>query len=103
MAPKLSLSCNKDERSVHGGHVCKGVVRLGVRLDVQHRCRVTANIVKFNVISTAHLKTNLMEPVVIALASNERYFPGLYSAVASALGYLDSTREADLKVLDGGI
>ena len=42
-------------------------------------------------------KTNLMDPVVITLASNERYFPGLYCAVASALGYLNSTREADLK------
>jgi lipopolysaccharide biosynthesis glycosyltransferase len=44
-----------------------------------------------------------MEPVVIALASNERYFHGLYSAVASALRYLDRTREVNLKVLDGGI
>jgi lipopolysaccharide biosynthesis glycosyltransferase len=44
-----------------------------------------------------------MEPVVIALASNERYFPGLYCAVASALRYLDRTREVNLKVLDGGI
>ncbi len=44
-----------------------------------------------------------MEPVVLALASNERYFPGLYCAVASALSYLDATREVDLKVLDGGI
>ena len=44
-----------------------------------------------------------MEPVVIALASNERYFPGLYCAVASALSHLDSTREVDLKVLDGGV
>jgi lipopolysaccharide biosynthesis glycosyltransferase len=44
-----------------------------------------------------------MEPVVIALASNERYFPGLYCAVASALRYLDRTREVTLKVLDGGI
>ena len=44
-----------------------------------------------------------MEPVVIALASNERYFPGLYCAVASALNHLDSTREVQLKVLDGGI
>src|SRR5436309_13803708 len=44
-----------------------------------------------------------MEPVVIALASNERYFPGLYCAVASALRYLDRTRELNLKVLDGGI
>jgi lipopolysaccharide biosynthesis glycosyltransferase len=42
-----------------------------------------------------------MEPVVIALASNERYFPGLYCAVASALSH--ATREVDLKVLDGGI
>ena len=44
-----------------------------------------------------------MEPVVIALASNERYFPGLYCAVASALRYLDRTREVNLNVLDGGI
>ena len=44
-----------------------------------------------------------MEPVVLALASNERYFPGLYCAVASALNHLDATREVDLKVLDGGI
>ena len=44
-----------------------------------------------------------MEPVVIALASNERYFPGLYCAVASALGHLCSERQVDLKVLDGGI
>ena len=44
-----------------------------------------------------------MEPVVIALASNERYFPGLYCAVASALSHLHPTREVDLKVLDGGI
>ncbi len=44
-----------------------------------------------------------MEPVVLALASNERYFPGLYCAVASALSHLDTTRKLDLKVLDGGI
>jgi lipopolysaccharide biosynthesis glycosyltransferase len=44
-----------------------------------------------------------MESVIIALASNERYFPGLYCAVASALSHLDSTREVDLKVLDSGI
>jgi lipopolysaccharide biosynthesis glycosyltransferase len=44
-----------------------------------------------------------MEPIVLALASNERYFPGLYCAVASALSYLDSARKLDLRVLDGGI
>jgi lipopolysaccharide biosynthesis glycosyltransferase len=44
-----------------------------------------------------------MEPVVLALASNERYLPGLYCAVASALSHLDPTREVDLMVLDGGI
>ena len=44
-----------------------------------------------------------MQPVVLALASNERYFPGLYCAVASTLTYLDATREVDVKVLDGGI
>jgi lipopolysaccharide biosynthesis glycosyltransferase len=44
-----------------------------------------------------------MEPIVLALASNERYFPGLYCTVASALAHLDATRKADLKVLDGGI
>ena len=45
-----------------------------------------------------------MEPVVLALASNERYFPGLYCAVASALSHLDAGQEkCNLKVLDGGI
>jgi lipopolysaccharide biosynthesis glycosyltransferase len=44
-----------------------------------------------------------MDPVVLTLASNERYFPGLYCAAASALRYLDPTRKVDLKVLDGGI
>lgn len=44
-----------------------------------------------------------MEPVVLALASNEAYFPGLYCAVASALNHLGATRAVDLKVLDGGI
>ena len=44
-----------------------------------------------------------MEPVVLALVSNERYFPGLYCAVASALSHLDAARELNLKVLDGGI
>ena len=44
-----------------------------------------------------------MEPVVLALASDERYFPGLYCAVASALSHLDVTSKVDLKVLDGGI
>jgi lipopolysaccharide biosynthesis glycosyltransferase len=44
-----------------------------------------------------------MEPVVLALASNERYFHGLYCAVASASSHLGAEREVDLKVLDGGI
>jgi lipopolysaccharide biosynthesis glycosyltransferase len=44
-----------------------------------------------------------MEPIVLALASNERYFPGLYCAVASALSHLNAARKVDLKVLDGGI
>jgi lipopolysaccharide biosynthesis glycosyltransferase len=44
-----------------------------------------------------------MEPAVLALASNERYFPGLYCAVASVFSHLDVRREVDLKVLDGGI
>jgi lipopolysaccharide biosynthesis glycosyltransferase len=52
--------------------------------------------------ATAHALKE-MEPVVIALASNENYFPGLYCAVASALSHLNATREVDLKVLDGGI
>jgi lipopolysaccharide biosynthesis glycosyltransferase len=44
-----------------------------------------------------------MESVVLALASNEHYFPGLYCAVASALSHLKAARKLDLKVLDGGI
>jgi lipopolysaccharide biosynthesis glycosyltransferase len=47
--------------------------------------------------------TDSMKPVVIALASDERYFPGLYCAVASALCYIEPARDVDLKVLDGGI
>ena len=45
----------------------------------------------------------MREPVVLAFASNERYFPGLYCAVASALNRLDRTRQVNLKVLDGGL
>src|SRR5438477_6927762 len=44
-----------------------------------------------------------MESIVLALASNGRYFPGLYCAVASALSHLETARKVDLKVLDGGI
>jgi lipopolysaccharide biosynthesis glycosyltransferase len=44
-----------------------------------------------------------MEPVVLALASNERYFPGLYCAIASALSHMARGRTVDLQVLDGGI
>src|SRR5947209_8417815 len=44
-----------------------------------------------------------MEPVILALASDERYFPGLYCAVASALTHLDAARQVNLKVLDGGL
>ena len=44
-----------------------------------------------------------MEPVILALASNECFFPGLYCAVASALSHLDAARKVDLNVLDGGI
>jgi lipopolysaccharide biosynthesis glycosyltransferase len=44
-----------------------------------------------------------MEPIVLALASNESYFPGLYCTITSALGYLDPEREIDVKVLDGGL
>jgi len=44
-----------------------------------------------------------MEPVVIALASDDRYFPGLYCAIASARSYLNPARKLDVKVLDGGL
>ena len=44
-----------------------------------------------------------MELVVLALASNQRYFPGLYCAVASTLSHLNAAKKVDLKVLDGGI
>ena len=44
-----------------------------------------------------------LEPVVLALASDEAYFPGLYCAVASALRRVDPTREVEMKVLDGGL
>ena len=48
-------------------------------------------------------RENLMQPIVLALASNEAYFPGLYCTLASALSHLDPTREVHLKVLDGGL
>src|SRR5437773_12332040 len=44
-----------------------------------------------------------LEPVVVALTSDENYFPGLYGAVASALSAMDPAREVDVKVLDGGL
>lgn len=44
-----------------------------------------------------------LEPVVLALASDEGYFPGLYCAVASALSAVDPARQVDVKVLDGGL
>lgn len=44
-----------------------------------------------------------MEPIVIALASDERYFPGLYCAIASALSHSNPARKLDVKVLDGGL
>ena len=45
----------------------------------------------------------MLEPVVLALSSDEPYFPGLYCAVASALSAMDPAREVDVKVLDGGL
>ena len=44
-----------------------------------------------------------MEPVVIALASDNRYFSGLYCTVASALIHLNPARKLNVKVLDGGL
>jgi lipopolysaccharide biosynthesis glycosyltransferase len=44
-----------------------------------------------------------MEPVVIALASDERYFPGLCCTIASAVSHLNPARKLDVKVLDGGL
>jgi lipopolysaccharide biosynthesis glycosyltransferase len=44
-----------------------------------------------------------LEPVVLALTSDEGYFPGLYCGVASALSAVDLARKVDVKVLDGGL
>jgi lipopolysaccharide biosynthesis glycosyltransferase len=44
-----------------------------------------------------------LEPVVLALTSDEGYFPGLYCTVASALSAVDPERKVDVKVLDGGL
>jgi hypothetical protein len=75
----------------------------GIRLSQRERAKGEATFqCPARVCAAAHALKE-MEPVVIALASDERYFPGLYCAVASALRYLDPTREVDLKVLDGGI
>src|SRR5262245_22891392 len=43
------------------------------------------------------------EPVVLALSSDENYFPGLYCAVVSALSTVDPGRKVEVKVLDGGL
>jgi len=43
------------------------------------------------------------QPVILALTSDETYFPGLYCAVGSALSTVDPAREIDVKVLDGGL
>ena len=45
----------------------------------------------------------MLEPVALALTSDEAYFPGLYCAIASALRSVDPAREVDVKVLDGGL
>jgi lipopolysaccharide biosynthesis glycosyltransferase len=47
--------------------------------------------------------TNNLDPVVLIFASNERYFPGLYCAVASALAYLKPERKVKVYILDGGL
>jgi lipopolysaccharide biosynthesis glycosyltransferase len=44
-----------------------------------------------------------MKAVVITFASNERYFPGLFCAVVSALRHMTTGRAVDLRVLDGGL
>jgi len=44
-----------------------------------------------------------LESVVLALTSDEGYFPGLYCAVASALSAVEPARKVDVKVLDGGL
>ena len=44
-----------------------------------------------------------LEPVVLALTSDEGYFPGLYCAIASALSAVEPARKVDVKVLDGGL
>ena len=43
------------------------------------------------------------QPVILALTSDETYFPGLYCAVGSALSTVDPAREINVKVLDGGL
>jgi lipopolysaccharide biosynthesis glycosyltransferase len=42
-------------------------------------------------------------PITVALASDERYFPGLKCAVASIMRSADPSRELQFHVLDGGI
>src|SRR5260370_37639868 len=44
-----------------------------------------------------------LEPMVLALTSDEGCFPGLYCAVASALSAVEPARKVDVKVLDGGL
>ena len=43
------------------------------------------------------------EPVVLCLVSNERYFPGLYCTVMSALLEFSKDRRLELHIIEGGI
>ncbi|NEN98385.1 MAG: hypothetical protein F6K50_23575, partial [Moorea sp. SIO3I7] len=43
------------------------------------------------------------QPVVLTLASNQRYFPGLYCAIASSLAHMNPNRQVKIFVLDGGL
>ena len=44
-----------------------------------------------------------LEPAVLALTSDEGYFPGLYCAVASALSALDPARKVDVEGAEIGM
>lgn len=44
-----------------------------------------------------------IDQVVLVLASNERYFIGLYCAIASSIHHLDKKYKAKIFILDGGI
>src|SRR5437763_608681 len=98
MARRPSLGGNKGERSVREQRVSNrfGRVRVNTRRAVPLPQDSEQSQIHLH-IRGSFFEADSMDSVVIALASNEPYFPGLYCAVASALSHLDARRAVELK------